>query len=349
MSGGNGEATGHGERTDDGLRRRGRRTVAVAVAGAVLATTVGLWATGTWPSRAESHCWGAWQEDEIEGLLGDGALDDAVAVSTESPPPTAARPEGTCEMTVREEGGTERDVMSVTAAYGRFPADEHEHREWIARYLHGGAAALPDGLDGVASRNHALLVLPAACDAGGRPTTVTLSGEARDQTTMARLLVDLADTAMEKAGCAPDVPPALTSPFTELPQSERNPYHPRLCGIPGMIFDELPGGARGAEATGTYGNRLQICTLDFSSRSAGAGAMAHYVMAGTPRLAALFTGLPEGPGRGLVRTTCDGRPTVFYGRPDPLAGRGVPDDETVFTRFRESVSKRIGCDEGGER
>ncbi|MEU2180318.1 hypothetical protein [Streptomyces thermolilacinus] len=349
MTGVNGERTEDGERTGDGLRRRRRRTVAVVVAGALLATAVGLWATDTRPSRADSYCWGAWQEHEIEGLLGGGALDDAVAVSTESPPPTAAHPEGTCEMTVREKSGTERDIMSVTAAYGRFPADEHEHRERIARYLHGSAAALPDGLDGAASPDHALLVLPAACDVGGRPTTVTLSGEARDESVMARLLVDLANTAMEKAGCAPDAPPTVTSPFTELPRSDRYPHYPRLCGIPGMAFDKLPGGAGGVEITGTYGNRLQICSLDFSSRSAGTGAMAHYVMAGTPRLAALFTGFPEGPGRRLVRTTCDGRPTVFYAQPDLLTGRGVPDDETVFTRFRQSVSKRVGCDDGGER
>ncbi|CAL9401924.1 hypothetical protein [Streptomyces sp. enrichment culture] len=342
MTGGNGERNENGKQTGH-LRRRRRGTVAVVAATALLATTAGLRATDTWPFRGDSHCWGAWQEREGEGPLGDRILDrdDAERFSEESPPPTTDRPEGTCELTVRERGGTERDVLSLSAAYGRPPADARDHRTWIAQYLHGSAAALPDGLDGVASGDRAMLVLPAACDVDGRPSTVTLDGGVGDEAVMARLLVDLANTAMEKAGCAPDTPLSFTSPFTELPQRETPVFYSRLCGIPGVEFDR-PVEAGNTEFTGAYGTRLQICSVD-------GRVAAHYVMTGTPRLGALFAGLPEGPGRGLVRKTCDGRPTVFYGEADALGGTGVPDDQTVFTRFVASVSKRIGCDDGGRR
>ncbi|URN15924.1 MULTISPECIES: hypothetical protein [Streptomyces] len=334
-----------------GLRRRTRTALAAA---ALLATTAGLWATDTWPFRGDAYsgayCWGAWREHEGEGLLGDRVLDerDARRVFEESSPPTAARPEGTCEVTVRERGGTERDVMQVTAVYGRLPSGEPDRRTWLARYLHGSAVALPDGLDGVAASDRAMLVLPAACDADGHPSVVTLDGRAGGQADMARLLVDLAGTAMREAGCASGPPPSMTSPVTDQPRKETLPHlYSRLCGIPGVNLAQ-PRDADGTSFAGVYGTRLQLCSLDTASRQSGKRTGAHYVMAGTPRLGALFTGLPEGPGRGLVRKTCGGRPTVFYGDTDALNGTGIPDDATVFARYVESVGKRVGCDDGGE-
>ncbi|MFF9627388.1 hypothetical protein [Streptomyces fradiae] len=339
-----GSSTGTGTQ-----RRRARAVVAAAAASALVAVTAGLWATGTWPFRADTYCWGAWQERDGEGLLGDRVLDKwgALRFSEESSPPTAAHPEGTCEVTVRDRDHSEREVMSVAAAYGRPPADELDHRTWLAHYLHGSAAPLPDGLDGVVAPDRAVLVLPGACDVDGRPSVVTLNGEAGGRDEMARLLIDLAGTAMREAGCAPRTPLSMTSPVTGSPQKETLPSYSRLCGIPGVTFIQNRG-TSGDEYMGAYGTRLQICTLDTASRSTGAVTGAHYVMAGAPRLAALFDGLPEGPERGLVRKTCDGRPTVFYGDVDSLSGTGVPDDETVFARYVRSVGKRIGCDDGGE-
>ncbi len=64
-------------------------------------------------------------------------------------------------------------------------------------------------------------------------------------------------------------------------------------------------------------------------------------------MAALFDGLPEGIGQGLVRATCDGRRTVFYGNIEPgLKSLSRPDGQQVFANFTSSVSKRIGCQAG---
>jgi hypothetical protein len=364
MIGGNGERNENGKRPGDGLRRRRRGIVAVVAATALLAATAGLWATGTWPfHQGDSYCWGAWRSHEGDGasrprqvdgadrLLGDRLLEKSGAerISEESPPPTADRPEGTCEVTVRERAGYERDLVTLSAVYGRVPDGEKSHRVWLAEYLDGDLAALPDGLDGVASDDRAMLVLPAACDVDGRPTTVTLAGRGGtgDEATMARLLVDLANTAMAKAGCAPDTPLSFTSPFTTLPRVDTMAFS-QLCDIPGVRFTFAEDVDR-RDAMGTYGTRLQICVARTGSDAEGPGLGAHYVMTGTPRLNALFTGLPEGLGRGLVRKTCDGRPTVFYGHPESLRGRGAPDDATAFAGFVASVSQRIGCDDGGER
>ncbi|MGW0750629.1 hypothetical protein [Streptomyces sp. NPDC002587] len=67
-------------------------------------------------------------------------------------------------------------------------------------------------------------------------------------------------------------------------------------------------------------------------------------------MVALFDGLSEGNGRGLLRATCGGRRTVFYGNVEPgPKGRSRPDDQPVFANVTASVSKRIGCQAGENR
>ncbi|MEV6328665.1 hypothetical protein [Streptomyces sp. NPDC051909] len=336
---------------DDNRRKRRRGVLAAVIAGAMIASGVGigLWATDTGPFRAADYCWGAWQENSGPDFLSGEALGDSGERSaTDSAPPAAGRPRATCtvELTSSPEDGR------VILEYGAVPAGAEERRRWIAENLNGSLSPLPDGLPGLVAADRGVLVLPAECDADGRPVTLTVRSSGfsmAPRSGVGRLLVDAADALMEKAGCAPERPLRLTSPLVKVSEEDLSAGTP-LCRIPGVTF-AYGRDAHYQEQVGVVGDRLQTCSAWFGSRGGSGQLVAQFVMAGEPRLVALFTGLPEGDDKGLVRARCDGRETVFYGDIRPgLQGHGQPDDRRVFGNFVTSVSKRIGCaTEGGTR
>ncbi|MFD5325415.1 hypothetical protein [Streptomyces sp. NPDC127092] len=343
----------------DGDRRKRRRGVlAVVIAGAMIASGagIGLWATDTGPFR-DSYCWGAWQENSGADFLGEEALAESGAErrSTESAPPAPDRPHATCTVEVASPDDGD-DAGKVTLEYGAVPAGAEERRRWISEYLHGSASPLPDGLPGLVAGDRGMLVLPAACDAGdgdgadGRPVAVTVRTEdftMGSRSAVGRLLVDAANLLMEKAGCAPEQSLRITSPMVKVAERSSIADTP-LCRIPGVTFT-YDRSANYEQQVGTVGDRLQTCSAWYGARRLPAEPAAQFVMAGEPRLVALFAGLPQGADKGLVRATCDGRETVFYGDIRPgLQGHGQPDDRRVFQNFVTSVSKRIGCATGGE-
>ncbi|MCX5551974.1 hypothetical protein OG887_08885 [Streptomyces sp. NBC_00053] len=248
----------------------------------------------------------------------------------------------------------------VTVEYGPVPSGAEEHHAWTGRYFHGSASRLPDGLDGPAAGDRAVLVLPTACDVDGRPSTVTIrSGSTGNghpgrpampftigsRPEVARMLLDAANTVMLKASCAPGEPLRVTSPFVTVAEDDGSAGSP-LCRIPGVTFGFGPG-SRYRKQVGVVDGRLRTCSVVWKAPGTPDEPAAQYVMAGDPRMAALFSGLPEGAGHGLVRTECNGRPTVFYGNAGSgLRGSGRPGDRRVFENFTESVSRRIGCGAG---
>uniref|UniRef100_A0AAU2VZP6 Uncharacterized protein n=1 Tax=Streptomyces sp. NBC_00008 TaxID=2903610 RepID=A0AAU2VZP6_9ACTN len=350
----------------------GRRRAAVlagGVAGAVLVSGIGLWATDSWPFRA-SYCWGAWEQNSGASFLGEEALGKSGSErrATESAPPSAGRPHGTCTLAVTsevEDSDSDEPLTfkeQITLEYGPVPAGAKERRAWIAQYFHGSASPLPDGLDGLVAADRAMLVLPAECDADGRPSAVTIRSESTgdghlgkvampfaigNTAEVGRMLLDAANTTMKQADCAPGKPLRTTSPLVTVAEDDERAGNP-LCRIPGMSFD-FGQGSRYQQQVGTVTDRLQTCSVVWQTPRAPDEPSAQYVMARRPRLVALFDGLPAGSAHGLLRTTCGGRPTVFYGHVDTgLQGRGRPSDRRVFDRFAESVGKRIGCGDGGD-
>ncbi|MFG3493887.1 hypothetical protein [Streptomyces sp. NPDC047928] len=335
-----------------GGRRRGRIRAAV-LAVVVLASATGvLAATDSWPFR-DSYCWGAWQQNSGPYFLGDEPLDQgAKRTGTQSAPPSAGQPEALCEVLVlREVPSDDPSSKTVTAEYGRVPADAEERREWLAHFLSGSATLLPDGLDGVVAEDRAMLVLPEACDVDGKPSTVTIrtdGGSIGELDEVTGMLLNLADKTMKAASCAPDTPLRVRSPMVAVAESEESEYAlDPLCRIPGMRFDYVKEYDY-EQQVGVVDDRLRTCSVLWETRYTPREPAGQYVMAGTPRFAALFAGLPEGVDHGLVRTTCKGRPTVYYGSTgEGLRGLSVPDDRTVFRNFVQSVSAYMGCENKG--
>ncbi|MFF2329363.1 MULTISPECIES: hypothetical protein [unclassified Streptomyces] len=348
-------------------RRRRNVLLAGTVAGAVLASGIGLWATDSPPFR-DSYCWGAWEQNSGPAFLGDGALakSDSERRATQSAPPSSDRHHATCTVVVSSavpDDDSDEPLTfkeQVTVEFGPVPTGVGKQRAWLARYFDGSASQLPDGLYGLVAGDRAMLVLPEACDVEGRPTVVTIRGESTgdghlgkvampfaigNRSDVTRMLLDAANTGMRKAGCAPDRPLRMTSPFVTVAEDDESARSP-LCRIPGVTF-EFGRDSHYQEQVGVVGERLQTCSVVWRTPRVPDEPAAQYVMAGEPRLVALFKGLPEGPGNGLVRIECDGRETVFYGNvQSQLKGTGRPDDTRVFTNFTESVRKRIGCGTG---
>ncbi|MFD0025157.1 hypothetical protein [Streptomyces sp. NPDC058382] len=348
-----------------GVRRA--TVLAGVVAGAVLASGIGLWATDSWPFR-DTYCWGAWEQDSGPSFLGDQALGKSGSQrrATESAPPSADRPHGTCTLAVTsevEDDDSDQPLTfkeQITLEYGPVPAGAKERRAWIAQYFHGSASPLPDGLDGLVAGDRAMLVLPEACDADGRASAVTIRSESSGDghlgkvampfaigatTDVGRMLLDAANTTMKKAGCAPDESLRTVSPMVTVAEDHERAVHP-LCRIPGMTFD-FGEGSHYEQQVGAVTDRLQTCSVVWRAPGVPDEPSAQYVMARRPRMVALFDGLPEGGAHGLLRTTCGGRRTVFYGNVETgLKGRGSPDDRRVFENFADSVSRRIGCADG---
>lgn len=348
--------------------RRWGRAAAVVVAGAVVASGIGLYATDSWPFRA-GYCWGAWQQDSGASFLGEDALAKSGSERrvTESAPPSAAAPHAGCTVEVASavpDDGSEPLEFSekVVLEYGAVPAGAKERRAWISQYLHASASPLPDGLAGLVAGDRAMLVLPAACDVDGRPAAVTIRSEGYgdghlgklampfsvgSRSDVARMLLDAANVTVEKAGCAPAEPLRVSSPMVKVAEKSE-PANDPLCRIPGVTF-EFGKGSRYEEQVGVVGERLQTCSAWWVARGEPDEPAAQFVMAGEPRLTALFEGLPEGADKGLVRATCDGRPTVFYGNVEAGLKRSArPDERRVFESFVASVSRRIGCETKGD-
>ncbi|MFF3684385.1 hypothetical protein [Streptomyces sp. NPDC002187] len=351
-----------------GRRRRGKLLVG-AVAGAVLATGIGLYATDSWPFR-NAYCWGAWQENSGAYFLGEDALAKSGSErrGTESAPPSAERQNATCTVEVSstvDDSDSDEPLTfkeSVTVEYGPVPAEAGKRRAWMARYFHGSASPLPDALDGLVGSDRAMLVLPETCDVDGRPSVVTIRSESwgdghlgrrampfsiGTRPDVARMLLEVANAGMEKAGCAPDDPLRMTSPMVTVAEDDESAREP-LCRIPGVTF-EFGEGARYRQQVGAVNDELQTCSVVWSSRGEPDEPAAQYVMASAPRMAALFAGLPEGADEGLVRATCNGRKTVFYADVrGGLRSSASPSLDGAFANFVESVGNRIGCGTGGE-
>lgn len=350
-----------------GIGRRRASVIAGVVAGAVLATGTVLWATDSGPFR-DSYCWGAWEQNSGPSFLGDEALEKSGSErgSTESAAPSAARPHGTCTVSVTssvEDDDSDEPLTfeeSVTLDYGPVPAGAKERRAWLAHFFHGSASPLPDGLDGLVGGDRGMLVLPSSCDKGGAPSVVTIRSESTGdghlgkvpmpftiatRTEVARMLLAAANTGMDKAGCAPAHPLRSSSPMVTVAEDEESAATP-LCRIPGVTFD-YGEGSRYRQQVGAVTDRLQTCSVVWKQPRMPDEPSAQYVMANGSRLTALFEGMPEGAHQGLVRRSCDGRRTVFYGHVEAgLQNRGRPSDQQVFHRFVESVGKRIGCGSG---
>ncbi|MCX4450036.1 MULTISPECIES: hypothetical protein [unclassified Streptomyces] len=349
------------------IGRRRTSVIAGVVTAAVLATGTVLWKTDSWPFR-DSYCWGAWEQNSGPFFLGDETLGKSGSErgSTQSAAPSAARPHGTCTVSVTsevEDDDSDEPLTfeeSVTLEYGPVPAEVKEHRDWLARHFHGSASPLPDGLEGLVAGDRGMLVLPSSCDRDGGPTVVTVRGESTGdghlgkvampftigtRADVLRMLLDAANTGMEKAGCAPAQPLRSSSPMVTVAEDEESAASP-LCRIPGMSFD-YGEGSRYKEQVGAVTDRLQTCSVVWKTRRMPDEPSAQYVMANRSRLVDLFKGLPEGSDQGLVRRSCGGRQTVFYGHVEAgLQDRGRPSDQRVFDRFVESVGKRIGCGSG---
>ncbi|WP_406289066.1 hypothetical protein [Streptomyces sp. NBC_00209] len=353
-----------------GIGRRRASVIAGVAAGAVLATGTTLWATDSGPFR-DSYCWGAWKQNSGPSFLGDEALGKSgserrATESAASAASSAGGPHGTCTVAVTsevEDDDSDEPLTfkdSVTLEFGPVPAEVKEHRDWLARNFHGSASPLPDGLDGMVAGDRGMLVLPSACDRDGGPTVVTIRSESTGdghlgkvampftigtRADVLRMLLDAAGTAMDKAGCAPAHPLRSSSPMVTVAEDEESASSP-LCRIPGMTFD-YGDGSRYKQQVGAVTGRLQTCSVVWKTLRMPDEPSAQYVMANGSRLADLFEGMPEGAEQGLVRRSCDGRKTVFYGHVETgLQDRGRPSDQRVFERFVESVGKRIGCGSG---
>ncbi|MEU3449093.1 hypothetical protein AB0H29_18020 [Streptomyces thermolilacinus] len=351
----------------DGARKR-PRVIGGLLAAALLATGIGLYATDSGPFR-DSYCWGAWQENSGPSFLGGEAVakSGSARTGTESAPPSADRPRGTCTVavasTVEDDDSDEPLTFDerVVVEYGPLPAVAKDRHAWLAQYLNGSMTPLPDGLDGLVAGDRAMLVLPEACDVDGRPSVVTMRGEGWGDghlgrvtmpfsigtySAVTRMLLDVANTGMSHAGCAPDQPLRTTSPLVTVAERSELAATP-LCRIPGVRF-EFGSDAYYQQQVGAVTSRLQTCTATARSRGGAEMPVVQYVMAGTPRVAALFEGLPEGTAHGLTRATCGGRATVFYGHVDDSLTSDRAVVERSFRNFVASVGARVGCGTGGK-
>ncbi|WP_432055902.1 hypothetical protein [Streptomyces sp. bgisy022] len=322
-----------------------------------------MYATDSGPFHS-TYCWDAWHEDSGAAFLDDEELEKSGSrrEGSDTAPPSARHPRATCwvEMTSTSDrdasGPSVRFGERITVDYGPVPGGAADRHAWLAQNLHGSAAPLPDGLDGVVGGDRAMLVLPEECDVSGRPSAVTIRAESWGEgsagkkhllitigspTVVAGLLLDVANTAMEKAGCAPPEPLRSTSPFVTVAEDDDDVEDP-LCRIPGVRLN-LNRQSYYRQQVGAVTDRLQTCSVTWRPLGEEGEPVAQYVMTSAPRLTALFDGLPEGGRDSLARVTCDGRETVFYGHVNGAPAVDKAAVERSFENFVASVGHRIGC------
>ncbi|MBU3866405.1 hypothetical protein KN815_20730 [Streptomyces sp. 4503] len=350
----------------------GARRRAALVGGAVVvlvAAGAGTWATDTWPfDGKDSYCWGAWKEDSGPGFLSREALDeDNASRTSKETAPTPRRQRGRCTVSLHSErfssdGDKVVEKTEVTVDYGPAPESAARRMEWIGGYLGDRAMPLPDSLPGVSDGRSGLLVLPKGCDThDGRPTAVTLDSTAEsvysDSTmpgdaglggspSVARLLVAVANHAMEKAGCAPDQPLEVDSPVLTLPES-RETFFTRACRIRGLELGEEAEDL--AYQVGPVTRDLQSCSV---RQVRGDGRYFDALMVAEPRLSALFDGATgsKAPARGwrgtgvfadtykVVRADCAGRPFTVL-----MLAPSLHETRPYFAAFANAVARRVGC------
>lgn len=385
-------------------RMSGRRLVlVVALALAVLGgAALATWAVRAGPFAPESHCWGAWAEDSGPRVLGaDYARvaeesgsphrgEQAVCVMAYGVPGTEEMQHPDTSVTgdrAREGTGGDRLVARV----GPPPRSTGgPRRAWLAEALHGNTVPLPEGLPGVVSTDRGTLVLPEECDSGDVPLVVTVRSEGQvpeldSEREVTDLLLSLAETAREKAGCDGGRPTQLSAPVPTVPDGRPRSGGGPACRIAGMRFAP-PAHGELAWYASAVGTRLQSCSLELSGDgderdggsegNPGAGddgqqgpggkvaARGQFVVTSHPRLVRLFAGMAgerspgdgwRGTGRierrdGLVTAECRGRPTVFFLHLDgPLASSAEPDVRHLFARSADSVTERLGCPAVGPR
>lgn len=353
------------------LIRTRRRGVTSGVVAVVLAAGLGTWAFQGPLATKDLYCWGSWEQDSGPLILGDAAFsgDDARSRTSKGAPPSPGNPSGSCTLAVhasdvRSDGDESVQDTTVTVTYGRAPKDAGARLTWLNDYLGDGAMPLPDGLPGAVDGSRGLLVLPKRCDTrDGRPTAVTLDARSEPDGTLTRspdlggsrtvaeLLVSVANTGMEKAGCAPSKALRVTSPVLTLPEKRKTFYSDPACRIKGLDLD------LGKEAERDTSYQVGAVTDDLQSCSVRVGRgdadFLDALMVAHPRLDALLKDVTgdKAPARGwrgrgvmaadhqIVRARCAGRPTTFMmlGAPEHQAKSGL------FAAFTDAVSQRLGC------
>ncbi|MBO8196419.1 hypothetical protein ITI46_33005 [Streptomyces oryzae] len=371
-----------GSDTSDGaaakVPRHRRRNLAVALCLAVLAGAgLGTWTTGTWPFAKERFCWGAWQEDDGDGVPEFLAEDtDGYERTSEQSAPPRKGERATCSVTLKEkpdDSATESEedtyapapgtsTQRVSVEVGPVPRRSEARRAWLADHLDARLAALPHGLPGLVGTGRSVFVLPTACDtADGRPTVVTVEGASFRTASPGDSpgpLMSLVNTVARKAGCAPEKPYEITLPIPVADgdhglEAQRSP----LCRIPGFRFN-LHKDDHFEARIGPVEKHVQTCSVEDKTQVRNPTFAGQFVMTSQPRLTALFTGLADnrplgkgwrGKGRvderqGLLTASCQGEPTVFFMQLDGLlADRADPSPRRAFEAAVNSVADRIGC------
>lgn len=381
-----------GEGKPDGGPFRGRRGVVVGVAGALLVVGgAGAWAAGVRPFAEERYCWGAWEQDSGPRLLGAREPDRSGSGRTaqEDGGLSAGAPQGTCTLLVTSgvqdshppapddedaHSGTIGFEKKVTVTYGAVPKDTDARLKWLGTFVTGSMTPLPDGVPGLVGRDKGMVVLPEGCDVEGRPSVVTISGgETGDghlglvrmptsigsEWDVAQLLLAVANTGMERVGCAPGAPLRVTSPVEVTEDESRSVNVSRTCRIPGFGFDTAKGTYYEAES-GAVNDAVQLCTINDTKHVRHPVFAGQFAMTTQPRLAALFHGLAgdrpvgegwRGRGRvtdayGVVEADCGGgtSATYFMQLPDDYLRRAAkPGVEGAFARSVNAVAGRLGC------
>lgn len=172
------------------------------------------------------------------------------------------------------------------------------------------------------------------------------------------LLVAVANTAAEKAGCAGDEPIRVDAPVADSGTDDLSGAGKDTCRIPGFDFAEREEDHL-RPRVGAVEDDVQTCSVDDETDVSAPGFAGQFVMAQQPRLAALFTGMtgdgPPGKGwrgkgkvagrEGVLSAECGGERTVFYmNLGEELRSIARPGARQVFARTANSVAERIGCD-----
>ncbi|MEV0262661.1 hypothetical protein AB0I49_15110 [Streptomyces sp. NPDC050617] len=326
---------------------------------ALLAALSALWQTQFGPLAGASHCWGAWPDEGGASLFDHG---DRRRASQETAP-TPEAPRGRCTVTWTRGAGAAAREQRVQVGYGTGPKAAEARRTWLDGLFARGGDALPGALPGFVGDGSGTLVLPERCDVDGRPSVVTVGGarQGEGRTGVAgggfartgRLLVDLANHGMRKAGCAPRRPLRMAAPTASPAPSEAPSHSPSgLCSLPGLLGRAET--ARGGLASISGGGRGDFRTCAVSRRGEPA---AQFAMVARPRLVALFDGLaesriplPYGRAYGrmdasgaLVRADCAGRPAVYAMHRGRATGTSLDDPSTVFPRFVAAAARAAGC------